>query len=138
MFCKHQDERHNGNCAVPWEVSIKDHILGESLTEATRALEHDTLAHTYVLYVLRTGHQSHETYHQARPYDGQMNQTIPREPVLTNLVQLQQTVTLHHPHSAQKVTYYHANEVRTLLMGSWTHHYRGSTICHKWNTSDKM
>ena len=60
LFCKHQDERHNENCAIPQEVSIKDHVLGESLTEATRALEHDTLAHTHVLYVSRTGHQSHE------------------------------------------------------------------------------
>ena len=59
-FCKHQDERHNENCAIPQEVSIEDHVLGESLTEATRALEHDTLAHTHVLYVSRTGHQSHE------------------------------------------------------------------------------
>ena len=59
-FCKHQDERHNENCVIPKEVSIKDHILEESLTEATRALEHDTLAHTHILYVSRTGHQSHD------------------------------------------------------------------------------
>ena len=36
------------------------------------------------------------------------------------------------------LTYYHADEVRKLLIGSQTHHYLGSTICHKWNTSDKM
>ena len=60
LFCEHQDERHNENRAIPQEVSIEDHILGESLTEATRALEHNTLAHTHVLYISRTGHQSHE------------------------------------------------------------------------------
>ena len=60
LFCKHQDERHNENCAIPQELSIKDHILGESLTEAMWALEHDTLAHTHVLYISRSEHQSHE------------------------------------------------------------------------------
>ena len=70
--------------AIPQEASIEDHVLGESLTEATRVLEHDTLAHTHVLYISRSGHQSHEPYQQARPYDGQLNQTIPHEPGLTN------------------------------------------------------
>ena len=60
LFCKHQDELHNENCAILQEVSIKDNILGESLTEATWALEHATLAHTHVLYVSKTEHQSHE------------------------------------------------------------------------------
>ena len=41
-------------------TSIKDHVLEESLTEATWALEHDTLAYTHVLYVSRTGHQPHK------------------------------------------------------------------------------
>ena len=60
LFCEHQDEQHNENCAIPQEVSIKDHGLGESLTEATWALEHDTLALTHGMYISRTGHQSHE------------------------------------------------------------------------------
>ena len=60
LFFKHQDEQHNENCAIPQEVSIEDHILGESLTEATRALEHNTQAHTHVLYISKTEHQSHE------------------------------------------------------------------------------
>ena len=59
-FCKYQDEWHNGNCAIPQEASIEDHVLGELLTEATRALEHDALAHTHILYISRSGHQPHE------------------------------------------------------------------------------
>ena len=53
--------------------------------------------------------------------------------------QLQQTVTFHHPQSAQIVTYYHANEVRNTANGFPGHnHYPGSTICHKWNTNDEI
>ena len=59
-FCEHQDEQHNENCAISQEVSIEYHVLGESLTEATRALEHDTRAHTHVLYVSKTEQQSHK------------------------------------------------------------------------------
>ena len=42
-------------------LSLRNNLsLVESLAEATRALEHNTLAHTHALYISRTVHQAHE------------------------------------------------------------------------------